>query len=105
MALAGSRLAIAWDSLAAALESIEVIRDPAQITKLSQDYYTFSPILTPQLSGKVSDIVVRPANEAEVLKVAEVCVKFKAPLTVRGAGTGNYGQCVPLQGGQTCGTG
>ena len=47
----------------------------------------------------MGDVVVRPANEAEVLKAAEVCVKFKAPLTVRGAGTGNYGQCVPLQGG------
>ncbi len=99
MALAGSRLAIAWDLLAAALEGIEVIRDPSQITKLSQDYYTFSPILTPQLSDKVGDLVVRSANEAEVLRAAEVCVKFKAPLTVRGAGTGNYGQCVPLQGG------
>jgi len=28
-----------------------------------------------------------------------VCVKHKVPLTVRGAGTGNYGQCVPLDGG------
>jgi FAD binding domain len=99
MTLAASPLAIAWDQFILALGDIEVIQDAAQITKLSQDYYTFSPILTPQLADKVGDLVVRPANEAEVLKVAAVCVRFKVPLTVRGAGTGNYGQCVPLQGG------
>jgi FAD/FMN-containing dehydrogenase len=38
-------------------------------------------------------------DEAEVLRVAAVCVQFRVPLTVRGAGTGNYGQCVPLEGG------
>jgi FAD/FMN-containing dehydrogenase len=99
MTLAASRSAIAWEQVTAALEGIELIQDPTQITKLSQDYYTFSPILTPQLADKVGDLVARPANEAEVLKVAKICVQFKIPLTVRGAGTGNYGQCIPLQGG------
>jgi FAD/FMN-containing dehydrogenase len=90
---------IAWNPFITALAPIEIIQDPTQIAKLSQDYYTFSPILTLQLADKVGDLVVRPANEAEVLKVAALCVQFKVPLTVRGAGTGNYGQCVPLQGG------
>jgi FAD/FMN-containing dehydrogenase len=88
-----------WDAFVADLEGIELIRDPAQIAKLSKDYYTYSPILQSLLADKVGDLVVRPANEAEVLKTAEVCVRYKVPLTVRGAGTGNYGQCVPLQGG------
>ena len=88
-----------WDAFAASLEGIEVIRDANQITKLSQDYYTFSPILTPKLSDKRGDLVVRPTSEAEVLRVAETCVRDRIPLTVRGAGTGNYGQCVPLEGG------
>jgi len=91
--------ALDWDKFAAALEGIEVIRDPAQVSKLSKDYYTYSPILVPLLADKVGDVVVRPASEAEVLKVAAICVRHKIPLTVRGAGTGNYGQCVPLQGG------
>jgi FAD/FMN-containing dehydrogenase len=73
--------------------------DPAQITKLSQDYFHFSPILQTQLAGKVGDLVVRPHSEAEVLQVAGACVRYRVPLTVRGAGTGNYGQCVPLAGG------
>lgn len=88
-----------WDTFIAALPGIEVIRDPAQVAKLSKDYYSYSPILQAQLADKVGDLVVRPANEAEVIQVARVCVQHRVPLTVRGAGTGNYGQCIPLQGG------
>ncbi len=88
-----------WDDLAAELAGIETITEPTQVAKLSQDYHTFSPILQAELSGKTGDLVVRPANEAEVLRTAAVCVKHRVPVTVRGAGTGNYGQCVPLQGG------
>ncbi|BAY62030.1 FAD linked oxidase domain-containing protein [Calothrix brevissima NIES-22] len=87
------------DTLTAAFADIEIITDTAQVAKLSQDYHTFSPVLVPKLAGKVGDIVVRPANEAEVIKVAATCAKHRIPVTVRGAGTGNYGQCVPLHGG------
>ncbi len=88
-----------WDAIASALDGIEVLRDAVQVAKLSKDYYTYSPILQPLLADKVGDLVVRPANEAEVLKVAALCVQQRIPLTIRGAGTGNYGQCIPLQGG------
>jgi FAD/FMN-containing dehydrogenase len=87
------------DALINSLEGIETITDSAQVAKLSQDYHTFSPVLVPKLEGKVGDIVVRPVNEAEVLKVAAACAKHRVPVTMRGAGTGNYGQCVPLHGG------
>jgi len=87
------------DTLTAAFTGIEIITDPHQVAKLSQDYHTFSPVLVPKLAGKVGDIVVRPANEAEVLKVAAICAELRVPVTVRGAGTGNYGQCVPMHGG------
>lgn len=86
-------------ALTADLTGLEVITDAVQITKLSQDYYTFSPVLLPLLRDKVGDLVVRPTSEIEVLQVAKACVKHRVPLTVRGAGTGNYGQCVPLEGG------
>ena len=88
-----------WDTFTKAIEGIEIIRDPAQVAKLSRDYYTYSPILQALLSDKTGDLVVRPADESEVLRVAAACVQSKVPLTVRGAGTGNYGQCVPLEGG------
>lgn len=90
---------IDWDALKLELEGIEVIAEPSQVAKLSQDYHTFSPILQAKLAGKIGDLAVRPLDEAEVLRVASACVKYRVPLTVRGAGTGNYGQCVPLHGG------
>ncbi|MEG4204166.1 FAD-binding oxidoreductase [Microcoleus sp. Pol7_A1] len=90
---------IDWDAFSSELSGIEIISDRAQVFKLSQDYYHFSPVLQPILSDKTGDLVVRPASEAEVLRIAAACVKSKIPLTVRGAGTGNYGQCIPLNGG------
>lgn len=90
---------INWNNFCAELSGIEIITDQTQVKKLSQDYYHFSPILQPLLKDKTGDIVVRPKTESEILQVAKVCVKYKVPLTVRGAGTGNYGQCIPLAGG------
>ena len=87
------------DALFSELAGLEVITDPIQVAKLSLDYYHFSPILQAKLSDKRGDLVVRSTSEADVLRVAAVCVKYKVPLTVRGAGTGNYGQCIPLNGG------
>ncbi|MBS0014914.1 MAG: FAD-binding oxidoreductase [Arthrospira sp. SH-MAG29] len=88
-----------WDEFCALLGEIETISDRTQVAKLSQDYYHFSPILQPLLQDKTGDIVVLPRSESEVLKVVKLCVDSQIPLTVRGAGTGNYGQCVPLKGG------
>ncbi|MBE9129563.1 MULTISPECIES: FAD-binding oxidoreductase [unclassified Coleofasciculus] len=88
-----------WDAVASELAGMDIITEPSQVTKLSLDYYHFSQILQPLLGHKRGDLVVRPTSEVEVLRVANVCVKYKVPVTVRGAGTGNYGQCIPLQGG------
>ena len=79
--------------------TIEIIRDPVQVAKPSQDYYHFSPIPQPLLADRVGDVVIRPRTEAEVIQIAAACVQHRMPLTVRGAGTGNYGQCIPLEGG------
>jgi FAD/FMN-containing dehydrogenase len=99
MAATQSSVPVNWDRLILEFGSIETIRDPNQLEKLSKDYYHFSPVLQEQLKDKVADLVVRPANETEVLQVAKVCVAAQVPLTVRGSGTGNYGQCIPLDGG------
>ena len=90
---------ITWQAIADQLEGLEITRDLSTLTKLSLDYYHFSPILQSQLEDKRGDLAVFPVNETEVIQVAQVCVKHKIPLTVRGAGTGNYGQCIPLEGG------
>jgi FAD/FMN-containing dehydrogenase len=88
-----------WDTIAAELKGIEIIADTTQLARLSLDYFHFSPILEAQLQNKRGNLVVRPSTEAEILQVAKTCVRYKVPLTVRGAGTGNYGQCIPLEGG------
>jgi FAD/FMN-containing dehydrogenase len=89
----------ALENLASDLSSLEITTDPVQVIKLSHDYYHFSPILERQLKDKRGDLVIRPHSEAEILEIARTCVKYRVPLTVRGAGTGNYGQCIPLEGG------
>jgi FAD/FMN-containing dehydrogenase len=90
---------IDYQAIALELRGIETTSDRQELTKLSLDYYHFSPILQEQLQAKRGDLAVFPTTEAEVLRVAQVSVQNKLPLTVRGAGTGNYGQCIPLQGG------
>jgi FAD/FMN-containing dehydrogenase len=81
------------------LADLELICDPSQLTKLSQDYAHFSPILEPIVADKRADIAIRPRTEAEVIRIAAACYRHDIPLTLRGAGTGNYGQCVPFEGG------
>jgi FAD/FMN-containing dehydrogenase len=90
---------INWDSIASELAEIEQTSEPAQLSKYSLDYYYFSPILQKQLENKRGNLWVRPHNEAEIFKIVRICLKYRVPLVVRGAGTGNYGQCVPLEGG------
>ncbi|MDX2270813.1 MAG: FAD-binding oxidoreductase [Cyanobacteriota bacterium] len=99
MTVAPNRQPLTLDQLLPLFGGMETITDPPQIAKLSQDYYTFSPVLQRQLHGKLADLVVRPADETEVKQAAAICAQSGIPLTVRGAGTGNYGQCVPLRGG------
>lgn len=90
---------INWDTIIAELAGMEVITNANKLEKLSLDYYHFSPILQPQLAHKRGNLVVRPTNQEEVRRVVQTCVQHQIPLTVRGAGTGNYGQCIPLEGG------
>ncbi len=81
------------------ISGVKCVVDAAYVADKSRDYYWYSPILKAQLDGKVGDIVVKPRTEAEVIRVAAACAKHRLKITVRGGGTGNYGQCVPLQGG------
>jgi FAD/FMN-containing dehydrogenase len=81
------------------IAGIEVSTDPIDRKRRSRDYFWYSPILYQMLKDKVADVVVTPRDEAEVVRVAAACAKHRMPLTVRGGATGNYGQCVPLEGG------
>ncbi len=85
-------------AIAASLSALEWITDN-RVERLSQDFYWFSPILKRQLEGLHADAVVRPKTEDEIRAVVAACAQQRVPITVRGSGTGNYGQCMPLHGG------
>ncbi len=92
------------DGLAAGLSAVvgdaaRVLTAPAVVDRLSHDFYWYSPVLRPLLAGKMGEVVVQPVDAAEVLAVLRYARERGVPVTTRGAGTGNYGQCVPLEGG------
>jgi len=89
-----------------AAELSELIADPNRVLtarpvleRLSHDFYWYSPVLRRQLADKNGEVAVQPVSVAEVLAVLRFAGEHETPVTARGAGTGNYGQCVPLQGG------
>lgn len=87
------------EQLYAALPDLDWVTEANRIARLSQDFSWFSPVLKRQLAGKTAGAVARPRSEEEIRKLVSVCAKLRIPITVRGAGTGNYGQSVPLHGG------
>jgi len=82
-----------------ALGDIPHSTDKSRVKKKSLDFYWYSPVLKTRLAEMRGDIVVTPRNEADVIQVVSICAELQVPVTVRGAGTGNYGQAVPLAGG------
>lgn len=87
------------EQLQLALPDLDWITDDNRVARLSQDFSWFSPVLKPQLAGKTAAVAVRPRTEAEIKALVTHCVRLKLPITIRGGGTGNYGQAVPMQGG------
>lgn len=86
-------------ALQAALPDLTWITSPMQIKRLSRDFNWFSPVLKRQLEDKLADIAVSPRTEMELRRLVSSCAKASVPITLRGGGTGNYGQSVPLHGG------
>ena len=76
-----------------------LISETSELLRYSRDAYDYSPILAKLLNDCCADLVVNPINISAVERLASACARHKVPLTIRGSGTGNYGQCVPLEGG------
>jgi FAD/FMN-containing dehydrogenase len=81
------------------LEGIAVEDNPAIVRNKSRDFFWYSPVLKRQLDHVTGDLVVTPRSEAEVIRVLAAAYAHEVPVTCRGAGTGNYGQAMPLAGG------
>jgi FAD/FMN-containing dehydrogenase len=90
---------IDWQRVQADLAPLHCESEPAVVLKKSRDFYWFSPILREQLGDKRGDLVVEPANEDELVRLARYCIEHNIPITPRGGGTGNFGQAMPLHGG------
>ena len=82
-----------------AVDELDLLSTTADLDRFSRDAYDYSPVLEEQFGSCRAQLVVRPHTVAAVMAVASACAQASVPLTLRGAGTGNYGQCVPLQGG------
>lgn len=81
------------------LTGMAVEDDPALLRRKSRDFYWYSPVLKRLLDDVVGEVVVTPRNETEVLRALAAAHALGMPVTPRGAGTGNYGQAMPLAGG------
>ncbi|MBB3944523.1 FAD/FMN-containing dehydrogenase [Rhizobium skierniewicense] len=81
------------------LEGIATEDNPALVRQKSRDFYWYSPVLKRQLDNVTADLVVSPKSVEEVIQTLKVAHAHSVPVTPRGAGTGNYGQAMPLSGG------
>lgn len=81
------------------LDGLKIEDNPQIVKQKSRDFFWYSPVLKHQLDHVTGDLIVSPRNEAEVIQVLKACFALDVPVTVRGAGTGNYGQAMPLSGG------
>ncbi|MEM1236209.1 MAG: FAD-binding oxidoreductase [Pseudomonadota bacterium] len=85
----------------AALEEagIKTVTRKAAVKQRSRDYFWYSPVLKDRLDHVTADFLCIPESEAQVVEVLRICYAHDVPVTTRGAGTGNYGQAMPLAGG------
>ena len=90
---------IALRQALSSVPDLELLDEPAELQRHSRDAFEYSPVLTPQLESCRAELVARPRTVDAVEQLASACAEHQVPLTLRGSGTGNYGQCVPLQGG------
>ena len=85
--------------LRADLPDVKFEDNPRLVQQKSRDFYWYSPVLKRQLEAVTADAVATPRDEDELLLILGACWRNEVPVTVRGSGTGNYGQAMPLAGG------
>jgi len=84
----------------AALGDIPVVTDPTLVKRKSRDMTAaFSPVMKREMADKFADAIVSPRTKDDVLRIASAAARHRMPLIARGAGTANFGQGIPLQGG------
>jgi FAD/FMN-containing dehydrogenase len=95
------------DALTAALGPAAVLRDRDAVSRALRDNSWLSPILSEHFQqrrddadgGLVADAVVAPTDLAQLRTIISLAVRHNTPMTLRGGGTTNFGQSLPLHGG------
>ncbi len=83
----------------AALGDIPQQDHPRIVQQKSRDHYWYSPRLKTELDNVTAQLVVTPRTQNDVVTTLAAAYRHGVPVTPRGAGTGNYGQAMPLSGG------
>jgi FAD/FMN-containing dehydrogenase len=74
--------------------------DPDLLRRRSTDRSSLlGPHMAAQTSDLVAEAVATPADEAQVVSLLAACARHRVPIVPRGAGTTNFGQTIPLDGG------
>ncbi len=83
-----------------ALGDVPTITEQALVKGKSRDMTAaFSPVMKREIADKFAEVIVRPRTKDDVLRIASAAARSRMPLICRGAGTANFGQGIPLQGG------
>ncbi|MCC6455351.1 MAG: FAD-binding oxidoreductase [Caldilineaceae bacterium] len=93
--------------LAAVVGERYIVTDASEISRSLRDNSWLSPLLSEHIDqrkreeGKTLqvDAVVSPADAEQLSAVVATAVRHNVPMTVRGGGTSNFGQVIPLGGG------
>ena len=99
MTLAGAEARDLTRDLEAIVGLENLIVDEDAQKRFLKDFSWYSPLLTTALADTTVDVVVRPGTLEELTRVVALGVRRRLPITTRGAGTGNYGQSLPLHRG------
>ncbi len=90
---------INWPAIDTELQPVETISEAVLVKKRSRDFFWYSPILNAELKRCFGDLVARPKTPEDLAQCLHVAAKHSLPIVLRGGGTGNYGQAVPMDGG------
>ena len=78
----------------AAIGDIPVQDHPKIVQQKSRDHYWYSPRLKAELENVTAQLVVTPRAQSEVPLILAAAFKSGIPVTLRCAGTGNYGRAI-----------